>query len=976
MSEKELPPLRVRLLGDDSDFEKMIERAKQSAEHLAEATQKAARRSGGGSGGMGGGAVPAGGAEDDDFERIFHNYRLLEKSKQILFDQEIQNRVLLDRQEDLAFGKEFANLQLLEKQKELEFEREFRNEQLLEKIRAEERRRADAAAAEREAAADARFAERQRIQKEADDAEAKVAQNRIDETEARTKAEQEMAANRAKAENERLKLIDDHFAKEEAADKQRAAEEKKKQQELDKNWKKALKWIDEQIAADAKATKQQEREAKKVADAKIREEKRVQAEKARLEREAKSRASFAMGGSGLGGGLTARADIYMHANALRNLAQSGRGLLDIGIQFEQSQTGIAAFAGSMADAALIMKEIQQYAIASPYQTAQLADMTRNMMSYGVASGDALQNIRMLGDVAGGSNLRLERLSFAMSQISSMGRLQGQELRQLTEQGFNPLETMSRHTGRSMLELKKIMEDGGITAQHVTEALKIETSQGGRFAGMAERMSKTVSGLTNQLREMGQLAVLKFFKIMENDLKKALTRAVEFGKAISTYMDDPDNYAFLVQIGQMIKLIGVAVASFHILGMGVAVFRWWLGSAYSTIKGIMLLLSPIRWVIQAAVMAVASLASIFSFLMSPIGLVLAAIVGVTAAVIYFTGIGSQMAEWMSAKFSELGAIVKPVIDGIVKAISQGQFSEAGKLAMLGIELAFRVGVRELYMIWNGFITGFLNAWTDMYTALAINTGLGFIRVVNAMAAAGVSIQDTMGFIQTGIMGVWDYLTTYIEKKWLYIKSFFDSSMDYNKELAKIEEEAKAREITREQALNKAMLERQVALDAANKERMDHAQGMADIIQKEADREKEARTEAANRGVAEYDNRIADLKTQIADLQQIIKRGPEEMGPPKPEDTNAPAYTGKGFDGLGGMGKRGLTPETAMTATSAEFNKKMAEQAERFRMARAGTKQQNPQLNAQLNTNALLQQLINITSGKPTINLQSAGIGSSP
>ena len=68
------------------------------------------------------------------------------------------------------------------------------------------------------------------------------------------------------------------------------------------------------------------------------------------------------------------------------------------------------------------------------------------------------------------------------------------------------------------------------------------------------------------------------------------------------------------------------------------------------------------------------------------------------------------------------------------------------------------------------------------------------------------------------------------------------------------------------------------------------------------------------------------------------------------------------------------ETAMARDSGDFSKKMSEQAERVRMARAGTKQQNPQLSAQLHTNTLLQQLINITAGKPMITLQPAGVAS--
>jgi tape measure domain-containing protein len=103
-------------------------------------------------------------------------------------------------------------------------------------------------------------------------------------------------------------------------------------------------------------------------------------------------------------------------------------------------------------------------------------------------------------VSAGNGEVMGRLTYAFGQITSIGRLMGTELRQLTEAGFNPLEFISKKTGESMIQLKKRMEDGGVSLQEVEEALTAATSAGGRFYGLNEKMSQTFSGRVSMMKD--------------------------------------------------------------------------------------------------------------------------------------------------------------------------------------------------------------------------------------------------------------------------------------------------------------------------------------------------------------------------------------------------------------------------------------------------------------------------------------------
>lgn len=67
-------------------------------------------------------------------------------------------------------------------------------------------------------------------------------------------------------------------------------------------------------------------------------------------------------------------------------------------------------------------------------------------------------------------------------------------------GFNPLEEISRKTGKSIGELKNEMSKGAITSKMVQDAFISATSAGGKFFGMADEGSKTLNGQISMLQE--------------------------------------------------------------------------------------------------------------------------------------------------------------------------------------------------------------------------------------------------------------------------------------------------------------------------------------------------------------------------------------------------------------------------------------------------------------------------------------------
>jgi tape measure domain-containing protein len=674
--------------------------------------------------------------------------------------------------------------------------------------------------------------------------------------------------------------------------------------------------------------------------------------------------------SGLGGGLTSRADIYMHANAIRSLSQTGRGIVDLAMDFDKARVGIEAFTGSARSAGDVLLEIQDYAIVSPYNTLQLADAARNMMAYGLSARNAIDSLKMLGDVAGGDAQRLNSLSYAMSQITSMGKLQGQELRQLTEQGFNPLQIIAEKTKRpmetaqqAMARVTAAMHNGAVTAKDVAEALKVATTGSGKFAGMADRMNKSLPGLVNQIKELGQKIGLRFMAVFEEDMKNALTKVIDMGKAISAWMENPANQEMLTTIARTIKLAFMAVVAFHAVGLAVASVRWWLSSIVSTVAP---LVSLFKFIVAGA----GALIPIFSFLISPVGLVVAGVVALGGAILYYSGAGSAMLSYLSSSFKALAATVLPVLQTIFKALQQGQFQEAGKLAMLGLELAFRVGFQNIYGIYRGFISGFMNAWTNMYTGIASVGINAYVGIANGFTDMVVTVQNAFSLMYNSILTIWDNLKAASQKAWIYIKSFFSSAIDYNAEAAKIDKETAVKAKERGKSTGQVIDERLREAEKIKQSRTAQASGMIKIMEDEANAQNKIRDDAAVKDTEAFQTRIDDIKTEMKDITQVIKRGTEEMGPPKPEDPKGPDYKGQ-FSAMGASsGAKAF--ETAMSRDSSEYTKKLAEQSDRMRSMQ-GSPQANPQVVQQIATNTLLGKILTALNSQSSVVVQPAGVG---
>ena len=353
----------------------------------------------------------------------------------------------------------------------------------------------------------------------------------------------------------------------------------------------------------------------------------------------------------------------------------------MGMEAEKTSVAFNVLVGNEAKAAKMLGEINKYADNTLWDRATTQSAAQTMLGFGVSTETVVDDLKMLGDVAQGDKNRLQQLALVFGQISAAGKLQGQDLLQLINAGYNPLLDISAQTGKSVAQLKDEMSKGLVTFDMVRAAFQRATGEGGKFNNMTERIAQTAYGAFEQLK----------------------------GKLISTLLElynvtQPFIIPVLNALGKGLELISkmAAWASQH------------LNVLIPIVAGLTAGMAAYNVVANAGAIATKLLVGMFkllNFVMSinPVGLVVAGIVALTVAIVAcwnkFAGFRAVVITvWETVK--GFGNILKQyVIDrltGIVTGIGlvgsaigklfKGDFSGAWETAKSGVAQIQGIGAK--------------------------------------------------------------------------------------------------------------------------------------------------------------------------------------------------------------------------------------------------------------------------------------------
>lgn len=372
--------------------------------------------------------------------------------------------------------------------------------------------------------------------------------------------------------------------------------------------------------------------------------------------------------------------------------EAAKNLFKIGVEAEQTKIKFEVLLGSAEKGKALLDQLNAYANFTPYSNGGIAKAAETMLGFGITQDKILPNMKMLGDVAMGNEEKMGSLSLVYSQIMATGRLMGQDLLQLINTGFNPLQVISEKTGLSMGVLKEKMEKGAISADMVSAAFNIATSEGGRYYGMAERMAQSAGGrwstflgtLQENVKKIGERFATSLIPVIDF-AEKGMGAAVVYGrqflsiaKPIVRFMIDYRAviYTAVVAIGVFNGILAIAAARTAYLAWSVS----WSTSAiiFNTISTYGL---SGAWTVLNAVMRA-----------NPIGVIITILALLVAGVVYawrnfdwfrggviavwevLKGLGTMIKDYVITRINELMNAITGVYKAMM-ALKNGDFSKA-------------------------------------------------------------------------------------------------------------------------------------------------------------------------------------------------------------------------------------------------------------------------------------------------------------
>lgn len=344
-------------------------------------------------------------------------------------------------------------------------------------------------------------------------------------------------------------------------------------------------------------------------------------------------------------------------------------------------------------------------LANESKAARLLELT------GVQATDAAGNLRPLAEI-------LRDVGVATQDFGSAAKLAAFE----EIFGRGQLAALNLADGDAVFAIAEDLRNSEGAAKDT--AAQMDDNLGGAF----RRLLSAVEGV--------QIAI---GEALAGELTGWVDKAAEIAGTITTWISE--NAELVATIAKVVAIVGA-------VGAGLLAFGAAAAGVSMAITGIVAVITFVIGVFKLMAAAVA-------FIVSPIGLVILAVVGLGAALLHYTGAGGKAIAWLKSQFAALKEFVGPIIEGIRDALAAGDVRLAAKILWQGIQLAFRIGVLKVMEIWQGFKT----------SALA-----------------------TFDALIVGIRKRWNSASTFLARGMLKLAGLIDRSFDADQAIAVLEEDA--------------------------------------------------------------------------------------------------------------------------------------------------------------------------------------------
>ena len=184
------------------------------------------------------------------------------------------------------------------------------------------------------------------------------------------------------------------------------------------------------------------------------------------------------------------------------IAAFGAAAVKSAADMEQLETSFVSLTGGAEQAAMMMKQLNEFTAQTPFQIEAVANAARQLIASGTEVGDVNQQLKFLGDIAATSGNSIEEIAAIFAKVNAKGKVELENLNQLAERGIPIFDALAEATGLPADKLGA----GAVSVREFNEVLEGFAEQGGFAAGAMERMSETAAGRFSTAMDNMKLAL--------------------------------------------------------------------------------------------------------------------------------------------------------------------------------------------------------------------------------------------------------------------------------------------------------------------------------------------------------------------------------------------------------------------------------------------------------------------------------------
>ena len=180
---------------------------------------------------------------------------------------------------------------------------------------------------------------------------------------------------------------------------------------------------------------------------------------------------------------------------------------------EQANIAFETMLGSGEQAKTFLDDLKGFAAETPFEFPDLVRASQRLLAMGFAAKDVRPTLTAIGDAVaglGGGKEQINQVTTAIGQMMAKGKIQSDELLQLTEAGIPALKILADSYGvttgqmQDMVSEGKVLSDKAIPA--LVKGLEHGTKSSKSFGGMMAKQSKTAAGMWSTLMDTFQMGM--------------------------------------------------------------------------------------------------------------------------------------------------------------------------------------------------------------------------------------------------------------------------------------------------------------------------------------------------------------------------------------------------------------------------------------------------------------------------------------